>query len=124
MSGTIAPLTIESQPGIPESYGTPEYNRRLSDKILAAFNHAYATGERAIADKLWSVLVEIDGALAPEIKSQRKGPGAVSQAELWVAFVEARNRYRRVMEQTGGSGRDLAQALEDMKETYRRWSAA
>jgi hypothetical protein len=24
--------------------GMPKYNRRLTDKILAAFNHAYSTG--------------------------------------------------------------------------------
>ena len=25
--------------------GVPRYNRRLTDKVLAAFNHAYAMGE-------------------------------------------------------------------------------
>ena len=30
--------------------------RRLSDKVLAAFNHAYATGEVDVASKLRAVL--------------------------------------------------------------------
>src|SRR5512141_2876572 len=37
--------------------GVPRYNRRLTDKILAAFNHAYAMGEMDLARNLWECLV-------------------------------------------------------------------
>ena len=35
-----------------DAFGTPDHLRRLSDKILAAFNHAYATGEVELARQL------------------------------------------------------------------------
>ena len=47
---------------ITEDLGTPEYDRRLTDKLLAAFNYAYAIGAKEIASRLRSILVDVDDA--------------------------------------------------------------
>ena len=100
-----------------------EITRRLSDKILTAFNHAYAIGETEIADKLRDVLAvnEKSGRVDEE---QRGHFDPLGQAELWVEFVEARNRYKKVSDRRGPRPGAADQALETMKDAYRRWSAA
>lgn len=107
-------------------YGMPGFDRRLTDKILAAFNHAYAAGDLEVARRLHAALAiaadheqrrvrAIDGA-------ERRGADAVDQAGLWVAYVEARNSYQTAC-QSGGGGTDEARACFDaMKRAYRRWS--
>lgn len=103
--------------------GLPEYNRRLTDKILAAFNHAYSVGERAIAAKLHAVLVECQAQLGPSGADRRTGR-AVTQADLWVKFVQARDAYRTTRQQPGADPAMVAGSLDAMKEAYRRWSAS
>ena len=95
-------------------------NRRLSDILLAAFNHAYAVGERDIADRLRQMLSELEGRRYNGGHDRRRGD-ALSQAELWVAFVEARDRYRELSDQRPDHTKTLS-ALAAMKESYRRWS--
>ena len=109
-NGTAAPLT-----GFPS-----KYNRRLSDILLAAFNHAYAVGERDIAGKLRAMLSEVEERKRP-YKTERRDAGPLSQADLWVAFVEARDQYCRLCESKPDSDPALA-ALEAMKQSYRNWS--
>lgn len=102
--------------------GAPSHSRRLTDKILAAFSHAYSIGELQIAEKLKELLA------GTEERENGLGPGrrhgrAVEQAELWVAFVENRNHYREVKEATDNDSAETATAFEEMKEAYRRWSS-
>ena len=80
---------------IVDDIGTPKYNRRLSDKILAAFNPAYAVGEMEVAASLRELLARLDkGADSEDENLRREGTIALSQADLWIEFVEARNDYR------------------------------
>lgn len=93
-----------------------EVSRRLSDKILTAFSHAYAVGEVDIARLLREVLVR------HEKRVSRNGTAGdpVRRADLWMAFVDARERYRKLSASGARSGR-AARAREEMKEAYRRW---
>ena len=75
--------------------GVPRYNRRLTDKILAAFNHAYAMGEMDLARNLWECLVAAEK-LGQQQHGRRRPNQALDLAAEWVAFVDARDRYREV----------------------------
>lgn len=99
-----------------------KHNRRLTDILLAAFNHAYAVGERDIAETLLGLLEELDGRRYTGGEDRRRS-GALSQAQLWVAFVEARDRYRKLCDEMPDHTNTLS-ALEAMKESYRRWSVS
>lgn len=104
--------------------GIPRYNRRLSDKILAAFNHAYAVGEIDIAARLREILARLDTHHS-ERSDQRRRDGAIalSQADLWIEFVEARNDYRAACDSDSSDPIALDCMLEVMKGAYKRWSA-
>lgn len=107
-----------------DDLGTPRYNRRLSDKILAAFNHAYAVGEIEVAAGLREVLARLDkGQSTSEEQKRRDGMIALSQADLWIEFVEARNDYRAACEKQDSDPIALDCMLEVMKSTYGRWSS-
>lgn len=73
--------------------GMPRYTRRLTDKILAAFNHAYALGHVDIARGLWECLAAAEGLASRN--AQRRPNQALDLAADWVAFVDARERYRQ-----------------------------
>lgn len=105
--------------------GTPKYNRRLSDKILAAFNHAYAVGELEIAAGLREILARLDkGAEVSDAEQQRRdGMIALSQADLWIEFVEARNDYRAACDTPQSDPIALDCMLDVMKSAYSRWSS-
>ena len=106
---------------VSETFGAPSYDRRLTDKILAAFNHAYATGAVKTATHLKAVLAEVE--VQERTKFTRRNSSAVGQADLWMAFVEARNRYNALSE--GGDAPAQAEAaLAAMKDAYRAWSDA
>ena len=95
--------------------------RRLSDKILAAFNHAYATGELEVAKQLHRALKTNQGK-GCDGEDKRQSYDPVGQAELWIAFVEARDRYKALCDGKKGAAQEALDALEQMKEAYRRWS--
>ena len=99
-----------------------EITRRLSDKILSAFNHAYAIGESDIADKLREVLAFNEKSSQVEVE-QRGGCDPLGRADLWVAFVEARNRYKKVCNRRGADDDAANKSLETMKDAYQRWSS-
>lgn len=106
-----------------DDVGTPRYNRRLSDKILAAFNHAYAVGELEVAASLREVLARLDkGQSSDEERQRRDSTIALSQADLWIEFVEARNDYRVACDKTESDPIALDCMLEVMKSAYGRWS--
>ena len=97
--------------------------RRLSDKILAAFNHAYAVGEDEIANQLRDALAanESEGASRPG-RYERIGYDPIGEADLWINFVKARNGYRIACETDKSDTAASVICLETMKDAYRRWS--
>lgn len=108
-----------SAAGAADTLGLAEDHRRLADMILAAFNHAYGIGAPEIADRLWSLLAEVENRFAAD--QMGRAGNTVHQAERWVEFVEARNRYREALDSPEG-GAQLEQTFLAMKAAYRRWS--
>ena len=99
----------------------PDVRRRLSDKILAAFSHAYAVGAYDIAAQLKAALAQNEGAGGAHM-DMRKTYDPLGEAELWTGFIDARNRYRTACENNAGDHDVLAEALGIMKDAYRLWS--
>ncbi len=104
----------------PDSNGS-EVGRRLSDKILSAFNHAYAVGESDIADRLKDAL-EANEARRNNGADYRATYDPLGQAEKWIAFVEARNRYKAASVTAAEDSPEVVDVLEQMKDAYRLWS--
>ena len=100
-----------------------DFTRRLSDKILAAFNHAYAVGEVEMAKHLRKLLEKNETARSAG-EDNRAEYDPVRRADLWVAFVEQRNRYHAACEKGRAGAKATDKALEDMKEAYRQWCQA
>ena len=115
MDGIAFASIIESQPV------QTTVSRRLSDKILAAFNHAFASGETEIADLLRQALESHEGKYGA-VQDRRSGFSALGQADLWIHFVEARDHYKVISEDTGLKPEVIANALDGMKDAYKRWS--
>jgi hypothetical protein len=100
-----------------------EHKRRLSDKILAAFNHAYAVGETEIAKRLRDALAANESEEASRPGGyERIGYDPLGQADLWVDFVKARDGYKRACETDSSDAAGSTIGLETMKDAYRRWS--
>jgi len=100
--------------------GAPRFNRRLSDKLLAAFNHAYAMGETDVAHALRDIIARIE---ADKADAERRGVATpLGQAELWVRFVQARNDYRLACDAAPRDPAAVEATLEEMKRAYRSWS--
>ena len=114
------PLTVAALAA--ERIGAPRYDRRLSDKILAAFNHAYANGAVQTATRLRAVLAEVE--TSERDRHERRTWSAMDQADLWIAFVEARNGYNALATGKGIAPARLDDALARMKDAYRLWSEA
>ena len=98
-----------------------DVRRRLSDKILAAFNHAYSVGEYEIAKQLKAALVKNEKLAGPH-KEMRKLYNPQGEAELWIGLINSRNYYRTACDQNKNDPNAVAEALDSMKETYRLWS--
>lgn len=106
-----------------EAVGEGAYTRRLTDKILAAFNQAYATGEPAAAELLRQAL-ERAVASAEAVGGGRRHHRALDQAALWVRFVDARNAYLAARDPLAGAGDDaIDDARARMLEAWEGWSA-
>jgi hypothetical protein len=101
--------------------GVPRYNRRLADKILGAFNHAYAMGEKDLARSLWECLVAAEK-LGPQ-NHRRRPNQALELAAEWVAFVDARDRYREVSRSPQTAAADASDAFRTMRDAYQSWRA-
>jgi len=99
----------------------PKYDRRLSDKILAAFSHAYEVGERGLALQLRRVLEDAENAAAAA-NGDRRGSSALSQADRLVEFVDAREAYKQASARTPSDPEELDQTSRELLEAYRRWS--
>ena len=98
-----------------------DVRRRLSDKILLAFNHAYSVGEYEIAKQLKAALVNNEKR-AGSYKEMRKNYDPLGEAELWIKFVNARNNYRTACEKRHNDPNVVAKTLDSMKEAYGLWS--
>ena len=105
-----------------DSCGVPSYDHRLSDKILAAFNHAYASGALETARHLKTLLADVER--RERMDESSHGIGAVDRADLWVAFVDARNRYNALSGRKNVLPTHVDMAIAAMKEAYRAWSDA
>lgn len=99
--------------------GVPRYNRRLTDKILAAFNHAYAMGEMDIARSLWDCLVAAER-LGQQYRRRRPNQ-ALDLAAEWVAFVDARDRYREASRTPHADPARASDAFRGMRDAYQSW---
>jgi len=104
-------------------FGLPGYLRRLSDKILAAFNHAYAAGEEEIAFRLHDALVAAEQQARLQYPERRVGR-ALKQAGLWIGYVDARNRYLGLTQGVAAERANVEAAEAAMTEAYRAWSVA
>ena len=102
--------------------GVPRYNRRLTDKVLAAFNHAYAMGEMDLARSLWECLVAAEK-LGQQQHHRRRPNQALDLAAEWVAFVDARDRYREVSRTPQTAGDEASDAFRSMRDAYQSWQA-
>ena len=119
---TVAQMDIEP--------GGADFTPRLSDKILSAFTHAYAAGEIEIARHLRRILESNErarGRCGGKAAGKGKSNGQsrvdpVARADQWVVFVEARNQYWAVTHRGGAKTADIDQALDRMKDAYRRYS--
>lgn len=101
--------------------GVPRYNRRLTDKVLAAFNHAYSMGEMDLARNLWECLVAAEK-LGQQQHGRRRPNQALDLAAEWVAFVDARDRYREVS-RAPQAAEDASDAFRSMRDAYQSWQA-
>ena len=109
----------------PDVYlGETLYSRRLIDKILGAFNQAYATGEFDVAQLLRDALGQaVDN--SETVGGERCQHPALTQAEAWVRYVNARNAYKATVDPLSDSDADAIRvALDQMKLAYQRWCTA
>lgn len=111
-------------------YGSPKFDRRLSDKVLAAHNHAYAIGERDLADRLLELLkrTEDDERAAVARRNQslaasrrQRQSSAVNQAALWRAYMDALDTYDTLVIQMKISTERLDAAKALVKRSLARW---
>ena len=116
---SFAALPVESE--IVVSIGTPKHDRRLSDKILAAFSHATPEGAPAVAALLRRALEEAERDLESAEPRRRRG-GALLQADLWVEFVIARDSFRRSADAEIPDPKEIERDRADMLDAYKRWS--
>ncbi len=104
--------------------GETPYSRRLADKLLAAFNFAYAVGETDIAESVRALLQQLDIADHAIGENRRQHMSNVAQADLWASFVEARNKYRAACAAEGNDAATCDAALSEMRDAYRAWTVA
>jgi hypothetical protein len=95
--------TLDAAPG-QDAMGRPLQQRRVSDRLLAAHNHAYASGNRRVASDLRDILALIE--TDERICHDRRSTTAVERATRWTVFVDAREAYEGAV---SGSDRGRAQ---------------
>lgn len=101
--------------------GQPRYSRRITDKVLAAFNHAYVLDELDLAQKLWEALVLAEEASLRQ-NSRRRPNQAIELAEKWVALVDARRTYQDMAKDPAiASSPEAEEAYAQMRAAYRAW---
>lgn len=126
MPDSLEAVIDKPSPGVEDiasETGTPTHGRRLSDKVLAAFNHAYAVGEIDVAANLREILAKLEKERVLAHSQRKANPVSLSHADLWVEFVEARNDYRVACDDDSLDAGAVDTMLARMKETYQRWSS-
>jgi hypothetical protein len=113
----------QSVEDIASETGAPSHSRRLSDKVLAAFNHAYAVGEIEVGTRLREILAKLEQERVLAHGNRQAMAVALGQADLWVDFVEARNDYRVACEDDLLDSEAVTRVLDQMKDAYQRWSS-
>jgi len=98
-----------------------EFNRRLRDRILAAFDLAYSVGDAEIAGRLREALEMAERQPGGD-KTERLGYDLPNPSSIWAQFVAARNEYEQACAGDGEDQDARSRAFEGMKEAYRRWS--
>jgi hypothetical protein len=101
--------------------GEGPYSRRLTDKILAALNQAYGTGEFAVAHLLHEALVEAVRS-SETVGGGRRTHPVLEQAERWRALVSARNAYRTAIDRlSDATPEEIAAARARLKDAWLAW---
>ena len=116
-----------------QRYGKSQFDRRLSDKVLSAYNHAYAADEVELANKLRVLLEEAEsreishcerpGASVLDMPIRRNS-NAVRQARLWTQFVDARQGYISLSIRANSSVEQVKAAYDGMRTSYARWTVS
>jgi hypothetical protein len=73
-----------------------------------------------LARDLWSVLTKAEK-ISTEKFSRRRPNQALESAAMWVAFVDARNAYRRLSEDEDATTDTIGDAFRGMKKAYLGW---
>ena len=116
-----------------QRYGKPKFDRRLSDKILSAYNHAYAADDVELANKLRVLLEEADGKEISHCERPgtsvldmpiRRNTNAVHQAHLWSQFVDASQGYISLSIRANSSANQVKEAFDRMRLSYARWTVS
>ena len=116
-----------------QRFGKPQFDRRLSDKILAAYNHAYVADEAELANKLRVLLEEAEdkeishcerpGASVLDMPIRRNS-NAVQKARLWTQFVDARQGYISLSIRANSSAKQVKSAFDGMRTSFARWTVS
>lgn len=111
-------------------YGKPHFDNRFSDKILAAHNHAYASGDTALADDFLKYLRRVEQAEVLRLNAATSGPfgglvrrksSAVGQAQLWRAYIDARGLCSLLAGRYDETSGEVVRATNAMKQCYAKW---
>ena len=102
---------------------SPTRDRRLTDQILSAFNHAYGMGAVEVAEVLRTALEKAE-AVGKGGRRDRRSRSVMDLADLWVAFVDARDTYNAVCADDTVEKARAEEALAEMKDAYMTWSDA
>ncbi len=116
-----------------QRYGKSQFDRRLSDKVLSAYNHAYAADEVELANKLRVLLEEAESRETSHCERPgasvldmpiRRNSNAVRQARAWTQFVDARQGYISLSIRAKSSVEQVKAAYDGMRTSYARWTVS
>lgn len=123
LSHAVTP-NVPTTPSEPLSRSEPTIaGRRLTDRILEAFTHAYGQGAKDVALALLNALERAENG-GRDCRIERRGANSLTQADLWVVFVDARDAYNRIATDETPDPARVERALARMKTAYRHWSDA
>ena len=100
---------------------SPRFHRRLTDKILAAFTHAYVMDEVELASTLYAGLVFAQDVHEHEAEERAQNQ-ALTLAQYWIRLVDSKRRYEAMLSQGGEAGDPKAeQARNEMRVAFNAW---
>ena len=99
----------------------PRFQRRLTDKILAAFTHAYALDEVELASALYACLVKAEGVTEDE-NQDRSENQSLGLAQYWIKLVDSKRRYEAILSNGGVPEDPKAKDMQTkMREAFAAW---